>query len=148
MRVVLQSNLSPESGLVNGTQGTIVAFEPYDPSKLPRAARGKPNIIDEINACLKGPHAGYAQYQIREYASNLQCEGWPVVKFDNGSLRTIYADCSYSELGNEEKRRQGQPKKEPSLLSRTQIPLVAGYAITVHKSQVRLFSLQAQYCQC
>ncbi|USP82420.1 hypothetical protein yc1106_09694 [Curvularia clavata] len=136
MRVVLQSNLDPQSNLVNGTQGTIVGFELYDPKKLPSKASGKPSSTGERNACLKGPHAEYAEDEILGYAKDNRHPSWPIVEFDDGKTRTIYADCSYSELGNEEKRRQeGQPRQEPSLLSRTQIPLVAGYAITVHKSQ-------------
>lgn len=135
MRVVLQCNLHAQAGLVNGSQGTIVGFEPFDRAKLPCKATGK---IEE-NGSLKGPHADYIEEQIQAYAKANRLQAWPIVLFDNGLKRTIYADCSYSELGNEEKKREpDQPKLEPSLLSRTQIPLVAGYAITVHKSQVSL----------
>lgn len=53
-------------------------------------------------------------------------QGWPIVRFENGVERTIYPHCSVTELGS------GPPF---SVISRTQIPLVAGWAITVHKSQ-------------
>jgi ATP-dependent DNA helicase PIF1 len=50
-----------------------------------------------------------------------------VEEFDLGIIATIYPDCAVNEIGD----------SEPfSLLSRTQIPLMAGYAITVHKAQV------------
>lgn len=41
-------------------------------------------------------------------------------------MRTIYAECTVNTLGDTEPH---------SLLSRTQIPLMAAWAITTHKSQ-------------
>jgi ATP-dependent DNA helicase PIF1 len=125
MRVVLQANLDPQAGLVNGSQGSIIGFEPFDEYKLPRKAEGG----NEADAGLRGAHAKYAEHQIKAYANQNKRQPWPIVKFDNGLPRTIYADCPCNELGNDEPF---------SLLSRTQIPLMAGYAITVHKSQVCL----------
>jgi ATP-dependent DNA helicase PIF1 len=53
-------------------------------------------------------------------------KAWPRVRFHNGKKRTIFPTCIVTSLGD----------REPySLLSRTQIPLVAGWAMTVHKSQ-------------
>lgn len=132
MRVVLQANLAPSAGLVNGSQGAIIGFEPYDSKKLPR----KPDKRSELEmpgvSTLRGTHAQYSEYQIKLYAEQNQRQPWPIVKFDNGVTKTIYCDCTANELGNEEPY---------SLLSRTQIPLMAGYAITVHKSQVCLTPL-------
>jgi ATP-dependent DNA helicase PIF1 len=121
-RVVLQANLDPQAGLVNGSQGSIIGFEPFDQNKLPRKAER-----NEGDGGLRGAHGKYAEFQITEYAKRNGSQSWPIVKFDNGLTKTIYADCPCNELGNEEPF---------SLLSRTQIPLMAGYAITVHKSQV------------
>lgn len=117
MRVLLLQNLAPEEDLVNGSQGTIVDFEPYDESRLPDKDNG-----------LSGPHAKYCHYQILEFAQKNGCQSWPVVRFDCGRTRTIFADCMASEYGH---------PPPYSLLSRTQIPLRAGYAMTVHKAQVR-----------
>jgi ATP-dependent DNA helicase PIF1 len=137
MRVILQSNISPVHGLVNGAQGTIIGFEAFDPTKVPRKATDKRGD----NGVLRGPHADYAHEQIWAFGRENQRQPWPIVEFDNGVRDVIYAECSYSELGNEEERKgENQPRGAPSLLSRTQIPLIAGYAITVHKSQVRLYS--------
>lgn len=127
MRVVLQANLQPDAGLVNGTQGQIVGFEEFDPNKLPRAAEGKDDRGE-----LRGTHARYAQGQIKKFADQNRRQPWPIVQFDNGITKTIYADCPCNELGNV---GENGDESKLSLLSRAQIPLVAGYAITVHKSQ-------------
>jgi ATP-dependent DNA helicase PIF1 len=126
MRVVLQANLDPTAGLVNGSQGTIIDFEPFDEKRLPRKA-DRSETGDSGAATTRGAHAQYFEEQIKIYGKQNQRLPWPVVKFDNGLVRTIFADCTASELGNEEPY---------SLLSRTQIPLMAGYAITIHKCQV------------
>ena len=125
MRVVLQANLEPDRGLVNGSQGAIIGFEDFDSNKLPR--KGENREMDPNGPTLRGAHARYAEEQIKIYADANGRKPWPIVQFSNGLKRTIYADCTANELGNEEPY---------SLLSRTQIPLMAGYAITVHKSQV------------
>jgi len=117
MRVLLLQNLSPDQGLVNGSQGEIIGFEDYGEAKLP----------NKQNGGLSGPHAKYYHYQIRDFAKENGRKSWPIVKFDNGQTRTIYADCMGTEYGDSEPY---------SVLSRTQIPLKAGYAMTIHKAQV------------
>jgi len=112
MRVLLVANLDIGRGLVNGSQGIITRFEDYHPDKLPRKS--------------DGPNARYIDRQIRDFIKLSHYQPWPVVRFDNGFETIIYADCPVSEVGD---------VGAFSLISRTQIPLVAGYAITVHKSQ-------------
>ncbi|RMZ72110.1 hypothetical protein GMOD_00007106 [Pyrenophora seminiperda CCB06] len=125
MRVLLKANF-PNLGLVNGSQGTIIGFEPFQEYRLPRKSESGSDIGD---SGLRGTHAKYAERQIKEYAEHNQRKAWPIVRFDNRSTKTIFADCSYSEVGEDVK------DKPISVISRTQIPLVAAYAITVHKSQ-------------
>jgi ATP-dependent DNA helicase PIF1 len=131
MRVVLQANLEPTMGLVNGSQGVITSFEPFDEKRLPRKAENRNDVGLPDTPFTRGAHARYFEEQIKVFGKTNKRQPWPIVKFDNGLTRTIFADCTASELGNEEPF---------SLLSRTQIPLMAGYAITVHKSQVRFLS--------
>jgi ATP-dependent DNA helicase PIF1 len=126
MRVVLQANLDPAGGLVNGSQGTIIGFDPYDGKKMPRKVERPDDIGPPDAQILRGTHARYQEGRIKSFAKDNNYKPWPIVKFDNGVTKTIYADCTFNELGNEEPY---------SLLSRTQIPLMAGYACTVHKSQ-------------
>lgn len=136
MRIVLQANLEPSMGLVNGSQGTIIGFEPFDDKRLPRKAENRSEAAASGVAFTRGAYARYFEEQIKIYGKENRRQPWPIVKFDNGLTRTIFADCTASELGNEEPF---------SLLSRTQIPLMAGYAITVHKSQVRSFTSLPDY---
>jgi len=131
MRVVLTQNLERDKGLVNGTQGTVIRFDACDIKQLPGFTDGY-SAVGFGPPRLDGRHAAYRHCSIKEFVHNNKCGGeylpWPVVKFDNGQERTIYADCAVDSYG------QGEPY---SLLSRTQIPLVPGYAITIHKSQLQ-----------
>lgn len=107
---------------MNGAQGTIIEFKDFDEKALPKAPKKKGEDGE-----LRGDHAMYRQDQIKDFANANGRQPWPVVQFTNGVVRTIFADCTVNVLGNEEPWCK---------LSRTQIPLAAGYAITVHKSQV------------
>lgn len=162
MLVVLLVNLDITAGLVNGSQGRIVGFEKYDPSKLPKATvfaggesrtlssqrkpaagrpgsgrfgssqkRGRQTSMEPeplVMGELRGEHAILREGQIRQFLER-PCNSskqWPIVEFDNGIKRTIFADCQVNELGDE---------KPYTLLARTQIPLIAAWAMTIHKSQ-------------
>ncbi|KAK3719697.1 hypothetical protein LTR37_004234 [Vermiconidia calcicola] len=50
----------------------------------------------------------------------------PVVQFNNGKMTIAFPDCSIAQLGGE---------RPYSLFSRTQVALVAAWAMTVHKAQ-------------
>jgi len=127
MRIVLQQNLDPASGLVNGSQGVIVSFDDYNSNQMPRTPNHKNDDGDPGVPLLSGDYALFREEQIRNFAQANGYKPWPVVRFDNGEQRRIYADCTTNEYGTPEPY---------SILSRTQIPLMAGYAITIHKSQV------------
>ena len=114
MLVVLLVNLDVNRGdwgLVNGSQGTVVGFEKYEKERLSEP---------------KGEYKGLKTTLINEFVEAAEEKEWPVVKFTNGRQEIIYPDCKISDLGD----------KEPySLLSRTQLPLMAAWAMTVHKAQ-------------
>ncbi|CAI6335923.1 unnamed protein product [Periconia digitata] len=127
MLVVLLHNLDLPAGLVNGSQGTIQRFEKRAPHRMPVASKNSGGYGSQNGQLLlQGEYAVYRQDKIREFAKQENFPGWPVVKFMNGLERTIYADCTVTELS------VGEPK---IVISRTQIPLTAGWAITTHKSQ-------------
>ena len=114
---MLVANIDPAKGLVNGCQGSVTGFESYDRSKLP---------------CKEGRHASYVQSQLELFAKKNTPKPWPIVTFDNKEVRTIYPDCAVTEVLT---YKEGGKVKITNRLSRTQLPLLAGYAITVHKSQ-------------
>ena len=111
MLVILLVNLGVGAGLVNGSQGVIVGFEMHNEFCLPEQY---------------GKYSARKQGLIKEFIKRAAVREWPIVQFQNGVKRTIHAHCMMNELGD----------KEPyNLLSRTQIPLVAAWAMTIHKSQ-------------
>lgn len=120
MPVVLFQNLDVARGLCNGSQGEIVDFEPFDPSRhlkeqIPDGLTDHP-YADII---LSEGHAFSKHNRRRDLA-------WPVVKFANGETRTIKPITRITEFGS----------REPySLLSRTQIPLGPAWAMTIHRAQ-------------
>lgn len=142
MLVVLLTNLDLGAGLCNGSQGIIYGWETYDPKKLPKAVTNGNKRDVEPGKRINGEHAEMKQDMIRRFMEGQhgytlvgngkqqqrleQTKAWPKVRFHNGERRTIYAECSIQELGDE---------KPYSLLSRTQIPLAPAWAMTIHKAQ-------------
>ena len=122
MLVVLLVNVDIRSGLVNGSQGTIVRFE--KPGGLPHHKGThsdlKSSLVEEFIRANKSTK-NEGEEKKEDEAAIL-----PVVKFTNGMQTTIYPDCIVSEFGE---------TRPYSLMARTQIPLMAAWAMTVHKSQ-------------
>ena len=113
MLVILLVNWDLESSLANGSQGTVVGFEKHNPSLFPEVPR-------------KWEYSGHKNSLLRTFVERTAVQEWPIVQFLNGRKRTIYPRCMINELGDDEPY---------SLLSRTQIPLTAAWAMTVHKAQ-------------
>jgi len=157
MLVILLVNLDFPAGLVNGSQGRIVSFEEYDPhkilvptkpqdspSKSSRRRRRSPSpdrhgrdLLGRFKPghngmALSGPEEALGEFgalkneEIHAFMRAQTIKQWPIIEFTNGVKRTIYASCQLNQLGVEEPY---------SLLGRTQIPLLASWAITCHKSQ-------------
>ena len=113
MLVMLVVNWDLDSNLANGSQGTIVGFEEHNHNLLPEVPRDR-----EYSSRKNG--------LVRAFIKRAAVQKWPIVQFLNGRRRTIYPRCLMNELGDTEPY---------SLLSRTQIPLIAAWAMTVHKAQ-------------
>jgi ATP-dependent DNA helicase PIF1 len=127
MRVVLLQNLDLEQGLVNGSQGVVLRFEESAPASMPIAFQNKPP--ERTDNVFVGTNARFREHMVRRFIKRREYEAWPVVQFGHGAskvTRTIYADCSVTP----------HDADATSLLSRTQLPLAPGYAITIHKAQV------------
>jgi ATP-dependent DNA helicase PIF1 len=125
MLVILQVNLDIRGGLVNGSQGVICGFEEFNLTKF----LGDKHNRDETPSLnlFSGEHAALKRRQVTEFMKVQQkATFWPRVLFHNGMKCTIYAACLVNAIGD----------KEPySFLHRTQIPLIPGWAMSVHKSQ-------------
>ena len=113
MLVILLVNWDLDSSLANGSQGTIVGFEKHDPKLFPEVPRD-------------WDHSSRRNGLVNLFVKRTAVQEWPIVQFLNGKKRTIYPRCMMNELGDDEPY---------SLLSRTQIPLMAAWAMTVHKAQ-------------
>ncbi|EAQ87155.1 hypothetical protein CHGG_03774 [Chaetomium globosum CBS 148.51] len=116
MLVVLLINLDLSEGLCNGSQGTIIGFERYDEKTPPRSRHRKYIATREEQLQL------FVEKQLQDRRKLY----WPIVRFINGITRTIEPECEVHELGYH---------RPYSLLCRTQIPLAAAWAMSVHKSQ-------------
>jgi ATP-dependent DNA helicase PIF1 len=109
-KVVLLSNLNPEGGLVNGSQGEVVRFVNTNGWKK-----------EEV----KGRRAERLAARIDEFQKSQ--DFWcPVVRFANGRTRTIFPVPEESLRGPHNDRYQA---------CRVQIPLALAWALTIHKSQ-------------
>lgn len=147
MLVVLLANINISEGLVNGAQGTIVGFQEFwDPAEEQKSEEQIISGISffaalvrvcshplDIEAMLGGDYTYYRAQRIFEFMRNAPLKRWPIVRFGHkGQTKelSITASCYPTELGDE-------PPSNPhySLLSRTQIPLMAAWAMTIHKSQ-------------
>ncbi|KAI7664806.1 hypothetical protein KC319_g7367 [Hortaea werneckii] len=137
MLVMLVANVDLDQGLANGTQGKLISFKKYDPRRLQSRNAHAPDYWPKTG----GEGGKYRDLRAQEWIRKQdavegtedadadecrQLKYLPQVRFHNGKVRTIYPVCQVSALGDEEPY---------SLLSRTQIPLLPAWAITIHKSQ-------------
>lgn len=113
MPVVLLVNLDLDKGLCNGSQGVIVGWT-------------SPGGVETRPCPSSGDHEDLKCIEMLAYEKTVDEPVWPVVRFSNGIERAIRAECQVNELGDDEPY---------SLLCRTQIPLTAAWAMSIHRAQ-------------
>lgn len=134
MPVVLITNLNVANGLVNGSQGTVVGFKSYDAATLPTATISRDELGTAVDAPTLmnfrgGESQRHRQEQVKDFVLRENFgKRLPIVQFPGKQPMTIFPDCNVTHLGDEDQLPY-------SLLSKTQIPLVPGWAMTVHKAQ-------------
>jgi ATP-dependent DNA helicase PIF1 len=104
-KVVLLVNLDIKGKLVNGSQGEVIGFEEVHGVK-PGPAESSPAIRPDGN----------------KFTSNFE----PIIRFANGRIKRIAPVKWGSRCGTNQR---------PYLASRTQIPLILAWALSIHKSQ-------------
>ncbi|RYP37678.1 hypothetical protein DL766_001419 [Monosporascus sp. MC13-8B] len=142
MPVVLLSNISIRRGLVNGSQGVVINFVDVDCGDL----------LLRRKKSKSGPKSAYVSKIIDDELFKYSISAHPfmalpVVRFDNGVDEVIYPECSDHEFGNKTlsaatdldiysvDMNEFLRRPAPSVLCRTQIPLIAGWAMSIHKAQ-------------
>ncbi|PON24350.1 PIF1 [Trichoderma gamsii] len=120
MQVLLLHNIDLGRGLCNGAQGQIIGFESF--GEIPPEI---PLYEEDLPVYMSAAHE--QKEAIEKFMRKCHdAKGWPIVKFHNGIVKTIYPVCQPLLLGEE---------RPYSLIGRMQIPLTAAWALSIHKSQ-------------
>ncbi|KAF5986177.1 atp-dependent dna helicase pif1 [Fusarium coicis] len=99
--VMLKINLDTEKGLVNGSQGIVVGWEPYHPDRLPNSKKGSSSNIE----VLAGTHSDWRARKIRKYAEKRHIRQWPIV----GSTMVLHARYIHGAWSTRSWRRNLTP---------------------------------------
>jgi ATP-dependent DNA helicase PIF1 len=133
-QVLLIKNLDPKNGLVNGSRGIVIGFAPlrdgnddsgsdHDESSTHDASDDASDDASKSTEASKDGTEGKKRSHDDSLSDEKEEELWPVVKFTCGITKTI---------GPEKWDIKQQGK---TLAELWQVPLILGWAITIHKSQ-------------
>ncbi|KAF5491258.1 ATP-dependent DNA helicase pfh1 [Colletotrichum fructicola] len=121
MPVILLANIDLGAGLCNSRQGKIIGFKPL--TEMPKQP-SRQNYKHNPDGFEVAQHR--YDHMMDFIASKATPREFPEVEFTNGIRRIIGPDTTANNIG----------RTSPYwLLSRTQIPLIPGWSMTIHKSQ-------------
>ncbi|KAF0320204.1 ATP-dependent DNA helicase PIF1 [Colletotrichum asianum] len=122
--VVLLANIDLDRGLCNGRQGTVIGFVPGSEVRRPEPPnRGNFEHDDDAYKAAEIRHSNIVSFLDR---ANVVGDKFPLVHFAHGVRCVVGPDCCVIGFGD---------ASPYSHLSRCQIPLAQGWAMTIHKSQ-------------
>ncbi|KAI1389706.1 uncharacterized protein F4822DRAFT_210719 [Hypoxylon trugodes] len=107
---------------LKSTQGVIREFRPFDTKNPPYSEPGKKRLFAPRGLCEA--HVPVWDSQIHKYIDSAEKKMWPVVEFLDGKTEVIYAECEFLNVGN---------TMPYSTLTRTQIPLVPAWSMSVNQ---------------
>jgi ATP-dependent DNA helicase PIF1 len=114
-RVVLLQNLSHDRGLVNGSQGVVIGFA-HSPNELAK-------VMEKT-----GPHVQYQVHGMKTFQSE-NTPMRPLVRFANGATELI------TPVAQSAMRGDPLDPHQQYVVTRTQVPLILAWALSIHKSQ-------------
>eukprot|EP00471_Norrisiella_sphaerica_P003231 CAMPEP_0184492054 /NCGR_PEP_ID=MMETSP0113_2-20130426/22171_1 /TAXON_ID=91329 /ORGANISM="Norrisiella sphaerica, Strain BC52" /LENGTH=726 /DNA_ID=CAMNT_0026876685 /DNA_START=76 /DNA_END=2256 /DNA_ORIENTATION=+ len=127
-QVLLVRNISPSTGLVNGSRGVVVGFTKFIPveeetSNLSGRRKSKDRVKKNTSEERVWGESEPDKWQL--VSSN---KVFPVVRFCSGEICVIRpGEWNITAIGQD-----GRPKV---VFRRNQIPLILGWALTIHRCQ-------------
>ena len=136
MPVILLRNLDISKGLINGSQGIITGFKPVSAADILGRCKYRFDDLDYVDWFCRSQFVEYAKSGRLSHVPEVEFEGaktsktrqiiWPTI-----SLQVFQVVPPHGR----DKETVKKIDQNPSIITRVQIPLIAGWAVSIHRSQ-------------